>query len=193
MKNTDFNKLAKEVYEKAKGKGFYNEKNTDGHYIMLILCELAEAVEADRSGKRADRKTYEFLSKDYGDVLKPHLFEMHIKDTVEDEIADAIIYLLSYVGMKGFEITDDYITEENIERTLDSTFRTEEWSELKTFAERVYVSCVYNLATMGDNIPEATIYSTFAIAKLYDIDLMWFVREKMKYNDQREFLHGKAY
>lgn len=23
--------------------------------------------------------------------------------------------------------------------------------------------------------------------------LMWFVREKMKYNDLREFLHGKAY
>ena len=193
MKNTDFNKLAKEVYEKAKGKGFYNEKNTDGHYIMLILCELAEAVEADRSGKRADRKTYEFLSQDYGDVLKPHLFEMHIKDTVEDEFADAVIYLLSYVGLKGFTIQDEYITEENIERTLNSTFRTKEWEDLKTFAERVYVSCVNNLTSMGAEIPEAVIYSIFAIAKLYEIDLMWFVREKMKYNDQREFLHGKAY
>ena len=32
MKNTDFNKLAKEVYENAKKKGFYNEKHTDAHY-----------------------------------------------------------------------------------------------------------------------------------------------------------------
>lgn len=193
MKNTDFNLLAKKAFESAKKRGFYNEKHTDAHYIMLILCELAEAVEADRFGKRADRKTYEFLSQDYGDVLKPHLFEMHIKDTVEDEFADAVVYLLSYVGMKGFKIHDDYITEENIERTLNSTFRTDDWSDLKTFAERVYVTCVNNLTTMGTDLPEATIYSIFAVAKLYGIDLMWFVREKMKYNDLREFLHGKAY
>lgn len=193
MKNTDFNMLAKEVYENAKKKGFYNEKHTDAHYIMLILCELAEAVEADRCGRRADRKEYERLVANCEERVKPCFFEIHIKDSVEDELADAVIRLLDYVGMKGFTIQDQYITEENIERTLNSTFRTDDWSDLKTFAERVYVSCVNNLTTMGEDIPEATIYSIFAIAKLYEIDLMWFVREKMKYNDLRPFLHGKAY
>ena len=32
-----------------------------------------------------------------------------------------------------------------------------------------------------------------AIIVLIEIDLIWFVREKMKYNEKREFLHGKSY
>ena len=47
MKNTDFNLLAKKAYENAKAKGFHDEKHTDGHCLMLVMCELAEAVEAD--------------------------------------------------------------------------------------------------------------------------------------------------
>lgn len=193
MKNTDFNLLAKEAFESAKKKGFHDVKHTDAHYLMLVMCELAEAVEADRSGKRADRKEYERLVGACEDIVKPHLFEMYIKDSLEDELSDAVIRLLDYVGMKGFTIQDDYITEENIKRTLNSTFRTKEWSDLKTFAERVYVSCVNNLTTMGERVPEATIYSIFTIAELYEIDLMWFVREKMKYNETRDLLHGKSY
>lgn len=193
MKNTDFNKLAKEAFESAKKRGFHNEKHTDAHYIMLILSELAEAVEANRCGRRADRKEYERLVANCEERVKPCLFDIHIKDSVEDEFADAVIRLLDYIGMKGFEIPSDYLTEENIERTLNSTFRTDDWSDLKTFAERILVTCANNVLRMGNEYPEATIYSIFAIAKLYEIDLMWFVREKMKYNDQREFRHGKAY
>ena len=46
---------------------------------------------------------------------------------------------------------------------------------------------------MGDDLPESVVYSVFAIAELYEIDLIWFVREKMKYNETREQKHGKAY
>ena len=50
--------------------------------LLLVACELAEAVEADREGRRADRKTYNFLLQEYGEELEKHLFEMHIKDTL---------------------------------------------------------------------------------------------------------------
>lgn len=193
MKNMNLNELAKKAFENAKAKGFHDEKHTDGHYLMLVMCELAEAVEADRCGKRADRKEFERLAGTCEDVVWPHLFEMYIKDTVEDELADAVIRLLDYIGMKGFEIPDDYVTKENLIRTLDSTFRTEEWKELQTFAERVFVSCCNNLLRMGDDYPDSVVYSVFAMAELYEIDLIWFVREKMKYNERREVLHGKAY
>lgn len=193
MKNMNLNELAKKAYENAKAKGFHDEKHTDGHYLMLVMCELAEAVEADRCGKRADRKEFERLAGTCEDVVWPHLFEMYIKDSVEDELADAVIRTLDYIGMKGFEIPDDYVTKENLTRTLDSTFRTEEWTNLQTFAERVFISCCNNLLRMGDDYPDSVVYSVFAMAELYEIDLIWFVREKMKYNEKRELLHGKAY
>ena len=44
-----------------------------------------------------------------------------------------------------------------------------------------------------NDLPESVVYSVFAIAELYEIDLIWFVREKMKYNETREQKHGKAY
>ena len=193
MKNMNLNELAKKAFENAKAKGFHDEKHTDAHYLMLVMCELAEAVEADRCGKRADRKEFERLAGTCEDVVWPHLFEMYIKDSVEDELADAVIRLLDYIGMKGFEIPDDYVTKENLIRTLNSTFRTKEWANLKTFAERVFISCCNNLLRMGDDYPDSVVYSVFAMAELYEIDLIWFVREKMKYNERREVLHGKAY
>lgn len=193
MKNMNLNDLAKKAFENAKAKGFHDEKHTDGHWLMLVMCELAEAVEADRCGKRADRKEFERLAGTCEDVVWPHLFEMYIKDSVEDELADAVIRLLDYIGMKGFEIPDDYVTKENLTRTLDSTFRTEEWANLQTFAERVFISCCNNLLRMGDDYPDSVVYSVFAMAELYEIDLIWFIEQKMKYNERREVMHGKAY
>jgi hypothetical protein len=189
----NLNELAKKAYENAKAKGFHDEKHTDGHYLMLVMCELAEAVEADRCGKRAERKEYERLVGACEEKLHPHLFEMYIKDTLEDELSDAVIRLLDYIGMKGFVIPEDYVTKENMIMTLNSTFRTKEWADLKTFAERVFVSCCNNLLRMGDDYPDSVVYSVFALAELYEIDLIWYVREKMKYNEKRELLHGKSY
>ena len=193
MKDVKLNELAKKAFENAKAKGFHDEKHTDAHWLMLVMCELAEAVEADRCGKRADRKEFERLAGTCEDVVWPHLFEMYIKDSVEDELADAVIRLLDYIGMKGFEIPDDYVTKENLIRTLNSTFRTKEWANLKTFAERVFISCCNNLLRMGDDYPDSVVYSVFAMAELYEIDLIWFIEQKVKYNERREVLHGKAY
>ena len=74
MENTNFNELAFKAYESAKARGFHKEKYSDSHYIMLVACELAEAVEADRKNSRADRKTYNFLLQEYGEVVEKHFF-----------------------------------------------------------------------------------------------------------------------
>lgn len=192
MKNTNFNELAIKAYESAKERGFHKEKYSDSHYIMLVACELAEAVEADRKNSRADRKTYNFLLQEYGEVVEKHLFEMHIKDTLEDELADAVIRLLDYVGMKGFVIPEGYITSEAIKGALDSTFNAKEWKGLKTFAEKLFFACGANIS-LAIETPESTIFSIFVIAELYKIDLLWFIHEKMRYNEHRDYLHGKEY
>ena len=189
MKNTDFNLLAKKAFENAMEKGFHEKPKTDAHWLMLVACELAEAVEADREGRRSDRRTYNFLLQEYGETLAKHLFEMHVKDTVEDELADAVIRLLDFVGVKGYDIPENYITEEQIK---DEAAEVKEWMLNKSFADVVFTSCLVNIESAKE-IPEALMYAIFVVAELYDIDLMWHIKEKMMYNETREMLHGKSY
>ena len=183
MKNIDFNALAKEAFESAKERGFHTEKHTDGHLFMLVVCELAEAVEADRKGRWVEnRKEYERLKGICDESVHAHLFEIHIKDTVEAELADAVSRLLDYAGMESLDLDgklkgceDDYVPLKD---------------EQKTFAERVYD--VLQEFVFEEYVVFA-IADIFDLAKSYNIDLMWFIREKMEYNKQRAYLHGKAY
>ena len=193
MKEVNFNELARKAFENARQKGFHDENYTDWHWMMLIVCELAEAVEADRNGKRAERKEYERLVNECEELLRPHLFEMYIKDTVEDELADAVIRLLDYAGMKGLMIPEDFVTKQNLELTMNSCWGKSLRYFLRTFAERVYARCINELYESGKDNPENVVYNIFVIAELYEIDLIWFIREKMKYNETREVLHGKSY
>lgn len=189
MKNTDFNELSKRNFENAKAKGFHDKPCTDAHCIMLVACEFAEAVEADRRGRRADKCTYNFLLQEYGEPLAKHLFEMYIKDTIEDELADAVIRLLDFVGMKGYYIPNNYITTEQIK---NEAAEVKDWLGYKSFADIIFTSCLVNLESAKE-IPEAVIYAIFVVAELYGIDLMWHIKEKMTYNETREMKHGKAY
>ena len=193
MKEVNFNELARKAFENARQKGFHDVSYTDMHYLMLVVCELAEAVEADRNGKRAEKKEYERLVNECEEILRPHLFEMYIKDTVEDELADAVIRLLDYAGMKGLRIPEDFVTKENLELTMNSCWGKSLRYFLRTFAERVYARCINELYESGKDNPENVVYNIFVIAELYEIDLIWFIREKMKYNETREVLHGKSY
>ena len=185
----NFNELSKRAFENAKAKGFYDKPLTDAHCIMLVACELAEAVEADRMGRKANLKKYKTLFYVCEERLRPTLFRMYIKDTIEDELADAVIRLLDYMGYKGMGIPEGYITIEQIKREAEEV---KEWMEGKSFADIIFTSCLVNLDSAKE-IPESLIYSIFVIAGLYGIDLMWHIEEKMKYNEKREYRHGKSY
>lgn len=193
MKGIDFNELAKRAYENAKRKGFHDVVRKDAHWMMLVMCELAEAVEADRCGRRADRKEYERLVGVCEDIVRPHLFEMYIKDSVEDELADAVIRLLDFVGMKGIDIATrvDKITTGMEEGTEDDEANDESTERGKGF----FTEDVYRIISMYffDNLIEFLMVDLFDLAKDRDIDLMWFIEEKMKYNETRDLLHGKSY
>ena len=51
---TDLNKLRDRAYLIAKSHGFHEKEESDETYLMLIITEIAEAVNADRKGKHAD-------------------------------------------------------------------------------------------------------------------------------------------
>lgn len=72
-------------------KGFNNPNYNIGELLMLITSELGEALESHRKGKFSNWDSYENDLSKLGDIGS---FQLHIKDTFEDEIADAIIRLL---------------------------------------------------------------------------------------------------
>jgi len=92
---TNINDLADQIHQVNREKGFWDKKRNVGEMLMLVTSELGEAMEAHRKGKFADWKGYNFVTKPLGGtkVLKV-AFEEHIKDSFEDELADAIIRLL---------------------------------------------------------------------------------------------------
>jgi NTP pyrophosphatase (non-canonical NTP hydrolase) len=108
----NLNELSKQIHQGNVDRGFYEKPAEKGTILMLVTSELSEALEADRKGKYAnleyfrnriseiaDSKEGEISNKEYALVFKNTL-----KDTYEDEIADAIIRLLDHCGHLNIDI-----------------------------------------------------------------------------------------
>ena len=64
----DLNKLRDKSYQTACDHGFHdNREYSNRHFLMLVITELSEAVEAHRNGKlvrKEEQSTYELCQKE---------------------------------------------------------------------------------------------------------------------------------
>lgn len=116
------NELSREVYQNAVDHGFYDAEHkiseaaggdiytheilqhlVFGQRIALINSELSEALEADRLGRFAKhvRAVESALAQN---ASFEAAFRAGIKDTVEDEIADALIRILDLCAANNIDI-----------------------------------------------------------------------------------------
>lgn len=107
------NDLVKRAGQASIDKGF-REKHVDfGTRLMLTVSELSEALEADRKKRMADLQEFEeaisnsqfdrFTEDEFNEIWNS-LFERHIKDTVQDELADAVIRIADMCQYYGFDL-----------------------------------------------------------------------------------------
>jgi len=93
----ELNRLRDSVYDYAKKKGYHDEKqDVLSQKLMLVVGELAEAMEAERKGKTPLKDVK--LPVGTGIDFEP------FKGTIEEEIADAVIRLADIAGMIGMDL-----------------------------------------------------------------------------------------
>lgn len=197
MNKLNLNTLRDKAYKTAREHGFHENELSNEHLLCLVICELSEAVEADRKGKRADVGSYNILSKasiertGNSKYFNEVAFRHKIKDTVEDELADAVIRLLDLAGLRNIDL-------ELVEKDMsDNINDMAEACKDETFTETIYAIStlpvryegVFDFSTTINDM----IYSIFGLAEHLNINLFWHIGQKMEYNQLRDKMHGKKY
>jgi hypothetical protein len=185
-------KLSKECHQRAIDKWFWHVLHSVMHYLMLVISELCEAIEADRKGKWAklDHDTIDTLQRIEG-APYAQMFLREVKDTVEDEIADAVIRLLDMLGyLFGVMLPPSGFIER-----ISGEYDDREPPKMLTEAIMPIVAETSGLFSLS-NYMVGIFYAIKSLEQLCDhlgIDLMTHIELKMKYNEMRPALHGKKY
>ena len=191
MNTEKLNALKERAYKTAAEHGFHEDVKPDVFYIGLVMSEAGEAINADRKGLHADTKAFE--EEEASGLSFAENFRLHIKDSVEDEIADIVIRLLDFAGLKGYELI--FISYDQQSKHLFLL-------ELKKYGLSGVLfrfMCFFsdaldeNCTGPGIIVLLCVFSACFGMFTGSDKDLWWFVERKMKYNEQRPKLNGKKY
>lgn len=182
------NSLIREAHSNAVKHGFWEGGNSDMHYLCLVLCELAEAVEAKRKNKQAQWKMFEWqVSREQPvENVEKHwryCFEHFVKDTLGDELADAYIRICDLAGRYSFEASSkealhSYIVERGMSFTENVLVLASVVTDGKLELKGKLLFCMRQIERL---------------AELEEVDLLKHIEHKMRYNQLREWKHGKAF
>ena len=122
----EINEVCEAVHKTSTEKGFWEDYDTvkkllpEGSTIrsavqrafisqklMLTVSELSEAMEAQRTNHRADRLKFDHQMaeiEDGDEFAVKTVFENTIKNSIEDELADALIRICDLAGKLGVDL-----------------------------------------------------------------------------------------
>jgi len=183
MTTEELNQLKTEAHNTAVEHGFYDTLHSKQHYMMLIITEVAEAVQADRLNNHADMDAY---NKHLNQRGTETAFTDYIKGTVEDEIADITIRILDYAGYRDIPLVVHHIEKGGMRNVEFTDVAIEIVQDLCTVQYRYKLSELKRL--LSTVIAEVEYW-----AQSMGFDLWQFVRLKMDYNKTRPTRHGKRY
>ena len=184
----NFDELAQQAYATAKAHGWHDEKLPDETYLMLIITEIAEAVQADRKDRHADKDGFikDMVCDD--DKSFKFSFDLNVKNTVEDEFSDIIIRILDFAELRGFGFDS---VNARVRRTYEK-YRGNGWDIGYTLPMFCYalISNIYDWRKPLEYNLSLVLERLLAYCKLNSIDIDFFVEQKMRYNKLRDYKHG---
>lgn len=180
----DWQDLIERVRMNSKDKGFHEGELSLEHKLMLIICEVSEAVEADREGRLAQPMPEDWQTLNDEDFKMTFL--RNVKDSLQDELADVVIRMMDSHLMNdtGGVVPPDIFIRLTLFPPVGKGL---------TFVEQacILVSSIIWGGARNDLTRACQI--VFYLARQLDIDLATHIRMKMRYNAMRPRLHGKAY
>lgn len=192
MNSINLIELIPRCHQAAKAKGFWGVTPNRSQMLMLVVSELSEALEADRKHRRADLRDYEIfaasdpkLPSEFRQRVQVTSFLENVKDTVEDELADAYIRLCDFVG--GFGLDAEEVAGEH--ETLDCP---DNFGEALLGITAIVCMVDYELDGSERTVGMALAHIE-ALCEKMDIDLPTHIDLKLAYNATRPAKHGKAY
>ena len=174
LEENKFSKWAKEIFDNATAHGWHEEQHSPEHYLGLIMTEVAEAVEADRKGKRVDDEAYKSQF-----VGHNTWYQNFVKGTIEEEFADIVIRLLDM----AYSLYGESMSWET-------------WPGVIPCPRKYYSFVVnaWNLVSLSLDKDPCDICSSidyvYKWAEILDIDLDQHIEWKMRYNTLRSYKHG---
>lgn len=184
-------KLQKRICEVATTHGWYEQPRSPYMLCGLVMTEIAEAVEADRNGRRANTEAMadlmllqaesaEGLSDRWYDMWYQTYYEAYVKGSIEEEFADVVIRLLDMAqGVHGDKMQWlGYYPLPLVGYRDDIGFIANAW---------YFVHEVLNWGTINISNSVSFMYDW---AQDLGIDLWQHIEWKMKYNELRPYRHG---
>ena len=99
------NELAKEIHENAVAHGFWDEDRPLPEVLMLIVSELAEALEEARAGDKMNGRIscmHYYSGEGYVSSAPTNCCKK--PEGIVVEVADALIRILDWFGHEGIDI-----------------------------------------------------------------------------------------
>lgn len=199
MSSINLLELIPRCHAGSRAKGFWDITPNKGQQLMLVISELAEALEADR--KEVVSPTPERLAQiiiELAEMEEQHatsrwqgLFISAIKDTPADELADAYIRLCDYAG--GFGLDASAVVRGRNSELLGF----DKVPEQLNLGECLLAATEAVVEINTDGFQAIAVGKAQAVieyvAGLFNIDLATHIDLKLQYNATRPAKHGKAY
>ena len=187
--------LANDAYLNAQSHGFYPDNTDITTALMLIITEMAEAVQADRHNRHGSIEDYESEIQMDRDIRTA--YKNTLEGTVESEFADVGIRILSLLGWMDTKRPTKFQNDSYLKEEYEIAKIKYKCGITKDFYRIICVLCTQ----IGNNsqywyiskIIQQTLMQVFALAQNNNIDLMEHIRLKMQYNESRPYLHGCKY
>lgn len=185
----DVIKLVERSYEINKANGWHAEKRDWEELCLLIVSEVAKALEDYRAGKAPNQEWYTNKKSEYGGLVQ---FTAEWKPCgIPSELADVLIRIADTVGIYeeggSFDMFVGWVHDEglyikrNVHRDLSFAVNL----------NRIVREISFASADEGDfkSLAKA-FYMTENLARICGIDIERAVNEKLAYNATRGHKHG---